>query len=345
MLVRKISLDIWVLSLIFCISLPIQAAEIRVLLVGDTMLDWRMLPYLKKHGFSYPFENVRPFLQRADIVAGNLEMPIGTTGERAPEKPFAFLGHPRTARAMAEAGFSVVTLANNHMMDYGPVAFADTLKHLEAAGIAYCGAGNNLALARKPAIIEAKGQRFAFLGYSNTKPFSFHADEETPGTVRGLAKYFQPDIAETSEYADVVIATFHWGAEYTDAPRDYQIDFAHRAIRSGAKVVFGHHPHILQGIEVYQGGIIAYSLGNFTFGSYNENARHSVMMEVVFDGSIPVRVEFIPINVLNTEVKFQPQVLTGDAGKRVIEKLNELSAPFGTRLEWNGERGVLHLFS
>ena len=185
--------------------LPGYAEEVRVLLVGDIMLDWRMLPYLKEHGFDYPFANVRPYLESAHIVAGNLEMPIGTEGERAEGKSFAFLGQPPAARALAETGVSVVTLANNHIMDYGPVAFADTLKHLSKAGISYCGAGPNLMEARQPAIVEAEGQRFAFLGYSNTLPASFYAGDEQPGTVRGLAKHFRPDITEAVSDGNTVI--------------------------------------------------------------------------------------------------------------------------------------------
>jgi len=330
--------------ILYFIFMPLgYATEITVVCVGDIMLSGQAAPVIERRGVDYPFDDTRHILQAADIAIGNLEMSIATVGEPVVDKQYTFRGHPRLAKGIANAGFDVLTLANNHTGDYGNDALLETLKILHANHIKYCGAGPDLATARKPAIVEVKGKRVAVLGYVNAYPFEFFADESQPGTVRGKPEYFVDDIRKAKRNADFVIATFHWSGELVTEPREYQELFAHLAIDAGADLVFGHHPHILQGIEVYNGRLIAYSLGNFAFASYSKNARTSAILRVTFEDDGIKRAEIIPLNVFNEEVAFQPRVLNDEAAESVINEVRTLSEKWHTKLTMEGNLGVIQI--
>ena len=322
-----------------------QPVEVSVVCVGDIMLAGNAAPIIEKYGVDYPFDSTREILQKADVAIGNLEMPISVTGESVPDKEYNFLGHPRIVNGLANAGFDVLTLANNHMGDYGDGALLATLDTLAASGIRYCGAGSDLQAARQPAILAVYDKHIAVLAYSNTFPFEYFASQSSPGTARGIAEFFVSDIESAKEWADLVIVSFHWGGELVTEPREYQELFGRKAIEAGANVVFGHHPHVLQGIEIYEGGLIAYSLGNFSFGSYSKNARTSAILRVNFQSGRLKRAEIIPINVANHEVVFQPRLLSGDAAEAVINEIRLLSDKWGTQITTIDGLGVVELQS
>ena len=321
----------------------LQPMEISVVCVGDIMLAGNAEPVIEWHGVDYPFDETRAILQGADLAIGNLEMPIAVTGEPVPEKEYTFLGQPKVAEGLANAGFDVLALANNHMGDYGDVALLETLEILTANQLKYCGAGPDLETARQPAIVEVKDKQIAVLAYSNTFPFEYFADEADPGTVRGKAEYFIPDIKAAKKWADLVIVSFHWSGELVTEPREYQELFGRKAIDVGADLVFGHHPHILQGVEVYRGRLIAYSLGNFAFGSYSKNVQTSGILRVTFQAGEMKRAEIVPINVSNHEVVFQPEILSGDAAEAVIDEVRTLSEKWGTQVTMEGDSGIIQL--
>ena len=321
----------------------LQPMEISVVCVGDIMLAGNAEPVIEWHGVDYPFDETRAILQGADLEIGNLEMPIAVTGEPVPEKEYTFLGQPKVAEGLANAGFDVLALANNHMGDYGDVALLETLEILTANQLKYCGAGPDLETARQPAIVEVKDKQIAVLAYSNTFPFEYFADEADPGTVRGKAVYFIPDIKSAKKWADLVIVSFHWSGELVTEPREYQELFGRKAIDVGADLVFGHHPHILQGVEVYRGRLIAYSLGNFAFGSYSKNVQTSGILRVTFQAGEMKRAEIVPINVSNHEVVFQPEILSGDAAEAVIDEVRTLSEKWGTQITMEGDSGIIQL--
>ena len=185
----------------------------------------------------------------------------------------------------------------------------------------------------------------AVLGYSNTFPFEYFADETNPGTVRGNPEYFVADIKAAKQWANLDIDSFHWSGELVTEPREYQELFGRKVIDAGADLVFGHHPHVLQGVEVYEGKLIAYSLGNFVFGSYSKNVKTSVILHVSFQAGEINRAEIIPINVSNYEVLFQPQVLSGNAAEAVIDEMRSLSEKWGTRITMEGDLGVIQFKS
>jgi poly-gamma-glutamate synthesis protein (capsule biosynthesis protein) len=283
----------------------------------------------KRRGYDYPFAATAAELHRGDIAVGNLEAPITRHGIEFTDKRYRYRTPPKTAAALRDAGFAVVTLANNHMMDFGPAALCETLAHLDRAGVAHTGAGESLAAARQEAIITVGGKRIAFLAYSFTFPTEFYATPDSAGTAPGYPRYFREDIARARAGADHVIVSFHWGSEQATAPRPYQLEAARAAIDAGADAVIGHHPHVLQGIERYKNGIILYSLGNFTFGTMSRSSDRSVIARITLNDGV-TGVELVPINIFNKEVHYQPRVLKGKRGEAVINLLNRLSAEFGT---------------
>lgn len=333
---RAIAAPILLLMLLIP-ALVMATDEIIINAVGDVMLAGRWTPVLASKGYGFPFGGVKTELDRGDINLANLESPIARSGSEYMDKKFRFRAEPHVAEALRKAGFSVVTLANNHSMDFGDAALAETLHHLSQAGIASVGAGANLDEARKPAIVTVRGTRVAFLGYSLTQPIEFFAVKTRPGTAPGYKKLVQADVAAARAQADYVIVSFHWGKEASGVVQEYQRATARQAIDAGADVIIGHHPHVLQGVERYKGGIIFYSLGNFTFASKSTIADVSAIVRLRL-GDKQREAEILPLDVLYRRVGFQPRLLTGKRADAVIEKLNELSRPFRTEIIVNDGR-------
>ncbi len=323
--------------LLFCSSLPAEAGRVVLTVVGDIMLAGSASSTLSREGYSYPFAATAPILAGSDIVIGNLETPIAREGTEFTEKKFRYKADPKAASAIRKAGFSVLTLANNHIMDFGARGLAETLQNLKKENILHAGAGRNLAEARIPSLVEKNGVKIAVLAYSLTNPVEFYAKSNQPGAAPGYPRYFLQDIKKARDSADYVVVSFHWGAEGAPFPKSYQMEVAHMAIDAGADVVVGHHPHVLQGIERYKGKLILYSLGNFAFGSMSRNADTSMIVKIVLDRGVR-EVELFPLNVMNREVRYQPALLKGARGKRVISRLQELSRQWGTEIIAKGVR-------
>lgn len=328
---RSIPTYILLFTALLCLPLQLHAGEIIIHAVGDIMLAGTWAPLLRQKGYDYPFNAVRNELAASDINLANLESPIATGGREYSGKKFRFRAEPPLAKAIRGAGFNLVTLANNHSMDFGGEALSETLQHLSDNGIAWIGAGENLSEARKMALYTINGKSIAFLAYSLTQPIEFFAGQRKPGTAPGYEKMVTADITSARSQADYVIVSFHWGKEATGAVPS-QRAAAHKAIEAGADVIIGHHPHLLQGIERYKNGIIFYSLGNFTFASTSRIADVSAIIRLTLaDGHREA--EILPLDVLHRRVGFQPQLLTGAKGAAVIEKLNALSETFGTKIQ------------
>jgi poly-gamma-glutamate synthesis protein (capsule biosynthesis protein) len=301
--------------------------QLIVAAVGDLMLGNRTEPFLKEFGPAYPFNDVMPFFNKADVVVGNLESPISLRGTAVENKKFTLRAGPVAAQALKSAGFRVVTLANNHTMDFGPLALQDTLAALDENGILYTGAGMDLVDARAPALLRIKGRTLAFLAYSLTFPLEFFASARRPGTAPGYADFVKADIEAIRPQADLVIVSFHWGAELMIAAKDYQVELGRQAIDWGADLVLGHHPHVLQELEVYKGRLIAYSLGNFVFGSESNRTNSSMILLLTFQGNRLARVEAVPLDVNNYRVKYRPRVLTGRPATEALDDHGFLELP------------------
>jgi len=245
----------------------------------------------KRDDLASMFSGCRDVLQQGDVVFGQLETTVTDRGARAPNARLAMRTGSGMAMAAREAGFGVMSFAGNHCLDWGDRGFADTLRHMETAGVALCGAGNTLAEAQQPVVIENGGVKIAFLACSSILPEGYRATAQRPGcmplrahTFYEPVEYDQPGtppriisrphrgdlanllaaIEQARTLADIAIVSIHWGLHMVEADiAEYQRIVAHAVIDAGAHALLGHHPHILKGVEVYRGAPIFYSLGNF----------------------------------------------------------------------------------
>lgn len=308
--------------------------SVSLIVVGDLMMGGSALPVLRKKGSDYPFDLTRTHLLSADITLANLEAPFTQSG-KAFDKTFIFRVPPEYAGGVARAGFDVLTLANNHILDYGPEGLLSTVMVLDSLGIAHCGVGSDLSAAERGVVVNRGMWRVGFLAYSMTYPTDFWATQGKIGTAYPYPDRFRECLRVMREEADLIVVSFHWGGELKDDPKPYQRLFARRAIDGGADLVVGHHPHVLQGLEIYKDRLIAYSLGNFVFGSYSRNARESIILKVRYDQMGFLMAEVIPISVFNYDVQFQPRLLEGVLREKVIQRLNEIS------IDLNGGRKIV----
>ncbi len=288
--------------------------------IGDIAFTPHVDEFLLPNGNDYPFIGLRTQLRSANFTIGNLEGPIAEGGIPYQGKQFVFRMRPSVAAILKHAGVELVSLGNNHTLDQGPSGLLETIQHLKAAGVDYAGAGENLDEARKPAILTRGGRTIGFLSYSLTYPEAFWATPSGPGTVFGHEHFVRDDVRQLAKKVDIVIVAFHWGSEKQVAAKPYQRSLARIAVSAGADLVIGHHPHVVQGIEVIDGVPVYYSLGNGLFGSYSNVARWGLIARVAFNQDRAISAEAIPINVFNAEVLFQPKLFAEtDANSKLME--------------------------
>jgi hypothetical protein len=231
--------------------------------VGDLLLapGPAGTPYRRDPALVSP--EVRALLAECDVVFGNLECTLAGDGRCIPAEP-RVIATPELVRAVKAAGFSVVTLANNHAFDCFQPGYENLRGLLKELGLPYFGAGMNLDEAAAPAILEANGLRVAFLGAVDQRsgPYQFATPSQwgvAPLDIDRLTR----QIGELRSHVDHVVVSLHWGEERFLIPSPGQIEQAHALVDAGASLVLGHHPHVLQGLEIRRGAPIAYSLGNF----------------------------------------------------------------------------------
>lgn len=243
--------------------------RVTLAFVGDILPASTVGSLMDKNGVDYPFANAAATLQAADIAAGNLETPITERGTPAENKTYVFRGKPEYLTGIKNAGFDVLTLANNHTLDQGWEGLSDTMNSLDDAKLKHMGSGTDAQEAFTPVIMEANGIRVAYIGVTNVVPDgTWKAGKNHPGVADCYDT--RPAVAAiqaAKKLADVVVVMVHWGNERQQQPKQAQFDVGHAFIDAGADLVIGSHPHVLQGFEYYKGKWIAYSLGNFVFTS------------------------------------------------------------------------------
>lgn len=297
---------------------------------GDFMLARGVARAMRENGTLYPIEKVRDHLSSADLAFANLESPIGVTGRPLPGKQIWFRAEPEAIEVLTAAGLDGVTVANNHIMDYDEENFLETLDILAEAGIPWTGGGRNLDEARRPLVLEARGVRIAFLGYSEFAdlffdwdyPRSFAAMEDRPGVPAIREDWLAEDIRAAREVADVVAVALHWGIEFVNYPTEEQRQLARYIVDQGADLVLGYHPHAIQGFELYGGGFIAYSLGNFIMDRQDTDlARESMILDFLIGPDGVKQVEVHPVWI-HAE---QPYIMQGEEAARLRQKMQEIS--------------------
>ena len=305
--------------------------NIRVAIAGDVLLWGGVARQLDNKGHDGVIDpELAALMSGADLAFVNLEMPISEGGIPMDDKQYTFRGKPGHLSLLSETmGVSAVSLANNHSLDFGMDAFLDTLEHLSRAGIGYAGAGKDLDEAKEPWVAEVQGRTVAFLAASRVIPvYTWNATATRPGV---LTTYdpanLNKAITKAKEKYDYVIAYIHWGEEGSEEPKDYQVTLARGYIDAGADAVFGTHPHILQGFEIYKDKPIAYSLGNFIFTS----SRPETCVAVLNITDDDIWVEVVPCTIASP---YTSLVKDPEKVKARLEKLARLSR--GVRFDEKG---------
>lgn len=271
--------------------------------------------YQMKNDPGYFFQNVKDIFTADDLTVANMEGTLTTSNDRQ-QKTFAFKGNPSYTEILTQGGVEATNLANNHSHDYGDQSYEDTIQYLEAAGITTFGYD-------RTAVMDVKGIKVGLIGIYELKD--------------GLGRQQQviDTIQEVKDQgAQVIIVSFHWGTEKSNIPDDIQKTLAHLAIDQGADLVVGHHPHVLQGIEKYQGKNIVYSLGNFCFdGNKNPSDKDTMIFQQTFTVENGELVEDDVTNIIPCSLSsesgynnYQPMVLEGSEKERVLQKIEEFSA-------------------
>lgn len=263
-----------------------------LLFSGDIMLSRSVGDKIKKTGdWRWPFLKISDITSGADLFFGNLEGPISDGGVDM-KSVYSFKADSRVADGLKYAGFDVLSVANNHMGDWGTEAFDDTLEILDENNIDFIGGGKNNKEAYDFKIKEVNGIRFAFLGYTALSARHIWADDDASGVALLDVDKLKEGIKKAREKSDAVIVSIHFGEEYQIASNKYQQSIARKAIDAGASLVIGHHPHVVQEIEKYKDGYIAYSLGNFVFDQlFSKETMEGMLLKVVFDGGAIKNVE------------------------------------------------------
>jgi len=235
--------------------------------------------------WDFPFKLITDDLSNADITFANLEGPVSDQGADL-HNLYSFRMNPAVINAIKTAGVDIVSLANNHMGDWGRSAFEDTMRRLHKAGLEYAGAGWNQAEAVSPTIFELRGKRIGYLAFSDVGPAGLAAGGATSGIALADLGTVQKATRLAATQVDILVVSLHYGDEYQLEATDRQKELAHAAIDAGARVVVGHHPHVVEPVEEYDGGIILYSLGNFIFDQYfSKDTMSGMLVKIEFEGN------------------------------------------------------------
>jgi len=299
---------------------------IKIAAVGDIMLDRSLGSMIARGETSYPFDQVSEALSAADLTLGNLESSLGNSGQPA-LKSYTFQAPPEAARSIGEAGFDIVSLANNHAMDYGAEALLLAIGLLEDQGVATVGAGANIEAAREAYYVNLDDMIIAVLGYVDVPvegggfdTRSWSAGPDSPGLAWADPTTIVTDVAAAAAESDIVIVQLHSGYEYVEQPSPEQSAAAKAAVDAGADLVLGHHSHLLQGIEFYNEGVIVYGLGNFAFEI--DGDPQTAILNVLLDSRGVLQLEIIPVIV---QFGGQPRLANPNEQQEIFRKVYYLT--------------------
>ena len=301
---------------------------------GDVMFD-RGIRRVLKRGVD-PFANVLNITRKADLMMVNLETTVATNGHKI-TKAFNFMSDPASLRFLTNAGVDLVSLANKHVMDYDWVALKQTRENLERYGIRFTGSGRNIYEATRPLIFTNHGIILGYLAFGDIYPLSLYAGKTRAGVVSTEPKNVLKAIRLLRPKVDVLVVSLHWGWEYEDFPRRYQIGQAHAFIDAGADLVLGHHPHVLQGVERYKNRMIFYSMGNFVFDQRIQvKTRYTMIGEMKAEETILSNrntnwtLTYAAYPLIKDATNYMPRRLNAVEKGQWLRHFNEICAPFGT---------------
>ncbi|MDD3190396.1 MAG: CapA family protein [Candidatus Pacebacteria bacterium] len=294
-------------------------SDVVLVAVGDIMLSREVERRMIMRGdWKYPFLETATITNSADIAFGNLETTI-LEGSLVSDDSFFFRTDPQSVEGLKFAGFDVLSLANNHMMNFGADGLESTIENLDGAGMNYVGAGVNEDDINRPVIIEAKGVKFGFLAYTYNRDKYKNTDGDFYGLSYMDTEKMKAQVGALKKEVDIVVVSMHAGTEYVLTSHTSQTNFARAAIDAGADLVIGHHPHVVETFEKYKDGYIIYSLGNFVFDQmWSEETRLGAMAKITFRDAEILDIEFVPVKIFDYA---QPQILEGNEKEMILERL------------------------
>lgn len=306
-------------------------SPLRISAVGDVGLVGRVAAGIRRQGFAWLLEGVAPSFGRPDVTIFNLEMPFASPNAPHPRhvRP-EFRADPAHVAALSFPGVRVAALANNHVADFGPEGIACTRATLAAAGIRGVGAGDDLAEARRPAIVEVRGHRIGVLAYASR---GSHTAGAGPGAAPADPEIMREDIASLRGSVDVVIVALHHGTTYVDLPSPEDRVTALALTEAGADLVIGHHPHVLQGTERAARSVVAHSLGEFIFdsrtgfvfaGHAEDRRRLTAVLRVEIGDAGEITYELAPATIDGDGRPVVPSGPDAEAARRRIDVVEAL---------------------
>ena len=265
---------------------------VDIVIVGDVLFARGVDRQAASNGMDDPLSRVSPLLRSADLAVGNFEGTIAheDVGSRR-EGPWRFKARPEAAAAVARAGFDLMSLANNHAMDWGPEALQATAGYLRLNRVGTVGAWLDRQGAQQPCVRVVGGVGTVWLAFNEIGHWEPSEAEGGYGWSRGrlTSSRLAGQVREARGMGDLVVVYLHWGQEYEEKPRPWQVDLARAAVDAGADLVVGHHPHVPQSVERYGKGLIVYSLGNFLFDQRKREAGLALWVRADKRGLMEVR--------------------------------------------------------
>lgn len=304
-----------------------EEQELVLSFAGDIMFDKSVAGFIKSKGEDYVFQGYEKHLKGSDVVFGNLETALSNGGQPMPDKEHTFRSNPKLAAFMKKYNLTAMSIANNHSLDYGRSAFVDSMKYLKENGIGYGGGGHNKKEAIDGFIFEKKGLDIGFIAFTSVVPdVDWYAGEKRPGII-GAYKVHEAEVlsavSSLDSRCDILVVSVHWGKEGTTRVRKQEAELAHKLVDAGADVVMGHHPHVVQGFEMYKDKLILYSLGNFIFTtSHYEISNRTVLATARFDRSGRIKA----VKAVPGIIKYgRPFPMDEVQGRAYLDELNKLN--------------------
>ena len=312
---------------------------------GD-LIFWReVADYIDMNGGASAMANIDDMLAQADVTISNVESPL-SDNESAPiaNKDIYIIGRPSAIEGIRNSGIDIVSLANNHIMDYTGPALQDTLNALDGAGVLHAGAGMTEEEAGKPVETTVNGVSVAFFSWTDIIPENYLAFGDQPGVVSARMNLDDAcrRVREAKETHDIVIVAMHWGVQYQDHINDnLQREPAHKLVDAGADVIVGNHPHVLQGIEFYNGSLIAYAHGNCVFRQAHEfgHTHESYVLNFDITDSGIQNVVATPLYLDDTYGI--PSIATGEQAQTTLNRLVEISEGMNTSFELRDDKAYI----
>ncbi len=309
-----------------------EPSTLRLAAVGDVMLGdspqvfgFGVGSMIERYGPEFPFAGVAETLKSYDLVLANLEIVISAYDpKKTAFDQRVYRAQPHAVRGLTSAGVGVVSACTNHMMQHGRPALEEALEALERAGIGVIGIEMPERGLGNGVVVDRNGLKIAFAGY-NFRPQQYFVDP--PQWPEPDAERILDDVRAVRDSVDFVVTTLHWGDEFMEYPARYQVELARKLVDGGVDAVIGHHTHMVQGVESYNGGVIAYSLGNFVYDQWQRRLRRSMILDLKLSKGARPEFEIVPVMINR---RHQPEIVDGPPGTALRNELEALTAKIGT---------------